>query len=139
MDTDNNVTRSREEEGFVMSKNNSTATIGQRVGQAIGLPSTKYGLAAGITYAVMTSPVAAWAEETQAGSTFNSIRDTISTGLQAVGAAMVVFGAVTIGMNVSGAAQGNGGAISSGIATMVGGAVIAIAATLFKTSVNLAI
>lgn len=122
-----------------MKRNTNTVTVSQRIGQAFGLPSTKYGLAAGITYAIMTSPVAAWADETKAQSTFNSIRDTISTGLQAVGAAMVVFGAVTIGMNVSGAAQGNGGAISSGIATMVGGAVIAMAATLFKSQVSLAI
>lgn len=128
MNTDNNVTRSREQKGFFMSENSNTATFGQRV----GLPSTKYGLAAGVTYAVMTSPVVAWAAETQAASTFESIKNVISTGLQAVGAAMVVFGAVTIGMNVSGAAQGNGGAISSGIATMVGGAVIAVAATFFK-------
>lgn len=116
-----------------MSDNSNTAAIGQRIGQAIGLPSTKYGLAAGITYAIMASPVAAMAADTtQAASTFDSIKNVISTGLQAVGAAMVVFGAVTIGMNVSGAAQGNGGAISSGIATMVGGAVIAVAATFFK-------
>lgn len=115
-----------------MNENSNTAALGQRVGQAVGLPSTKYGLAAGVTYAVMTSPVVAWADGTQAASTFDSIKNVISTGLQAVGAAMVVFGAVTIGMNVSGAAQGNGGAISSGIATMVGGAVIAVAATFFK-------
>lgn len=120
-------------------KQNANTSLGQRAGALAALPSTKYGLGAAIAYAVMTSPVAAWAEQTQAASTFNSIRDTISTGLQAVGAAMVVFGAVTIGMNVSGAAQGNGGAISSGIATMVGGAVIAFAATLFKTQVSLSI
>ena len=78
-------------------------------------------------------PVPALAADGNATSTFNSVKDLISTGLEVVGGGMVVFGAVTVGMNVSGAAQGNGGAIGAGIATMVGGAVIAVAGGYFST------
>lgn len=117
-----------------MNEKNNTLTAPDRLRGLAGLPSTKYGLAAAATYAIMSSPVVALAEESnQASDAFNQIKNTISSGLTAIGAAMVVFGAVTIGMNVSGAAQGNGGAISSGIATMVGGAVIAAASILFKS------
>lgn len=80
----------------------------------------------------LTLPVPAFAAS-NATSTFNDVKSLISTGLQVVGGGMVVFGAVTVGMNVSGAAQGNGGAIGAGIATMVGGAVIAVAGTYFST------
>lgn len=115
-----------------MTKNNATAVLTRRGPLPKSLPGAKYGLGAAAAYAVMSSPVAAWAEEVQATTTFDSIKEVIAGGLQAVGAAMVVFGAVTVGMNVSGAAQGNGGAVSAGISTMVGGALVAVAATLFR-------
>lgn len=66
-----------------------------------------------------------------AASILSNIKGLLSGGVSFLGAAMVVFGAVTIGINVHGAAQGNGGAISSGVAMVIGGVIIAAAAIYF--------
>lgn len=52
-------------------------------------------------------------------------------GVGFLGAAMIVFGMIVIGINVHGTAQGNGGAISSGVAILIGGAIITAAAIYF--------
>lgn len=85
--------------------------------------------AAAAGFAALSAPT--FAVAANATETFDAVKGLISNGLGVIGGAMVVFGAVTVGLNVSGAAQGNGGAIGAGIATMVGGAVIAAAAIYF--------
>ncbi len=91
-----------------------------------------YGLAAAVTVGVCGTmlPTVALADN-QAPAILESIKGMLSGGLAFVGGAMVVFGGVTIGINVHGSAQGNGGAIASGVAVLVGGAIVAAAATYF--------
>lgn len=54
-------------------------------------------------------------------------------GIGFLGAAMVVWGAVTIGINVHNGASGNGSAIASGVGILVGGVIISAAAVYFGT------
>lgn len=54
-------------------------------------------------------------------------------GVGFLGAAMVVWGAVTIGINVHNGASGNGSAIASGVGILVGGVIISAAAIYFGT------
>lgn len=86
-----------------------------------------YGAAAAVTcgLSALTIPVPAYAD-----SALSNVAGLLQNGLTFLGGAMVVFGAVTIGINVSGTAQGNGGAIASGVATAIGGAII-VAASLY--------
>lgn len=86
-----------------------------------------YGAAAAVTCALsaLTVPVPAYAD-----TALSNVAGLLQNGLTFLGGAMVVFGAVTIGINVSGTAQGNGGAIASGVATAIGGAII-VAASLY--------
>lgn len=60
-----------------------------------------------------------------------NLMNLLKGGIGFLGAAMIVFGAVVIGINVHGTAQGNGGAISSGVAILIGGCIIAAAAVYF--------
>lgn len=68
-----------------------------------------------------------------AGSILDSIKNLMKGGLGFVGAAMVVFGGVTIGINVHNGSSGNGAAIASGVATLVGGVIVSAAAFYFGT------
>lgn len=62
-----------------------------------------------------------------------AIRGLLAGGCGFLGAAMIVFGAISIGTNVSGGAAGNGAAIAQGVATLIGGVIIAAAAVYFGT------
>ena len=61
-----------------------------------------------------------------------NILSLISGGIQFLGCAMIVWGLVSIGINVQNGASGNGSAISQGIAMVVGGAVITAAGVYFS-------
>lgn len=61
------------------------------------------------------------------------IKNMLQGGMTFLGGAMIVFGGITIGINVHGTAQGNGGAISSGVAILIGGAIIMASAIYFGT------
>lgn len=92
-----------------------------------------YAAAAGVTTLVMGTLAPELALADNAQGILSKITDLLKNGLMFVGGAMVVFGAVTIGINVHGSAQGNGGAIASGVAVLVGGAIVAAAAAYFGT------
>lgn len=62
----------------------------------------------------------------------NMVKVLLSGGVGFLGAGMIIFGAVSIGTNVSGGAAGNGAAIAQGVATLVGGVIIAAAAVYFN-------
>lgn len=91
-----------------------------------------YAISARVTVAL-----AAWAlanpafAETQAYQALNTIKNMLSGGMTFLGGAMSVFGAVTIGINVHNGASGNGSAIATGVATLIGGVVIAAAGVYF--------
>lgn len=87
-----------------------------------------YGAAAAVTcgLSALTVPQPAYAN-----NALSNVTGLLQNGLTFLGGAMVVFGAVTIGINVSGTAQGNGGAIASGVATAIGGAIIVAASVYF--------
>ena len=55
----------------------------------------------------------------------------LTGGVGFLGGAMVVWGAVTIGINVHNGASGNGSAIASGVGVLVGGVIISAAAIYF--------
>ena len=86
-----------------------------------------------ITASVMgvTTPELALADS--GASMLTNIKTLLQGGIGFLGAAMIVFGAVTIGINVHGSAQGNGGAIASGVAVLIGGAIVSAAALYFGT------
>ena len=67
-----------------------------------------------------------------AASMLTQILSLISGGIQFLGCAMIVWGLVSIGINVQNGASGNGSAISQGIAMVVGGAVITAAGVYFS-------
>ena len=46
---------------------------------------------------------------------------------------MVVWGGVTIGINVHNGASGNGAAIAAGVGTLIGGVIVSAAALYFGT------
>ena len=54
-------------------------------------------------------------------------------GIQMLGAIMVVWGGVTIGINVHNGASGNGAAIAAGVGTLIGGVIVSAAALYFGT------
>lgn len=68
-----------------------------------------------------------------AGEILNKVKDLLRGGIGFLGAAMVVWGAVTIGINVHNGASGNGSAIASGVAVLIGGVIISAAAVYFGT------
>lgn len=90
-----------------------------------------YGLAAAVTVGVCGTLLPQVAMAESASNILDQIKSLLQGGLAFVGGAMVVFGGVTIGINVHGSAQGNGGAIASGVAVLVGGAIVAAAAMYF--------
>lgn len=90
-----------------------------------------YGLAAAVTVGVCGTMLPTVALADNAAGILENIKTMLQGGLAFVGGAMVVFGGVTIGINVHGSAQGNGGAIASGVAVLVGGAIVAAAAMYF--------
>lgn len=61
-----------------------------------------------------------------------AIRSLLAGGCGFLGAGMIIFGAISIGTNVSGGAAGNGAAIAQGVATLVGGVIICAAAVYFN-------
>lgn len=75
--------------------------------------------------------LAAGQQSQNAGDILENIKNLMKGGLGFVGAAMVVFGGVTIGINVHNGASGNGAAIASGVATLVGGVIVSAAAFYF--------
>lgn len=89
--------------------------------------------AAAVTAWVMTVLLPELGLADNAAGILGNIKGLLQGGLGFVGGAMVVFGAVTVGINVHGSAQGNGGAIASGVAVIVGGAIVAAAAVYFGT------
>lgn len=68
-----------------------------------------------------------------AGGILNSIKNLLKGGIQMLGAFMVVWGGVTIGVNVHNGASGNGAAIAAGVGTLIGGVIISAAALYFGT------
>lgn len=95
---------------------------------------------AAVAATIMTSVVLpaisatpAWAAEgkTDAPALLGNMRDLLSGGISMIGAIMVIFGAVSIGVNVHNGAQGNGSAIATGVATLIGGVIIAAAGVYF--------
>lgn len=61
----------------------------------------------------------------------NNITNLLKGGITFLGAAMIIWGAVSIGINVHNGASGNGAAIASGVGTLVGGVIITAAAVYF--------
>ena len=63
--------------------------------------------------------------------------DAVDGSLQGIiqmrGAIMVVWGGVTIGINVHNGASGNGAAIAAGVGTLIGGVIVSAAALYFGT------
>ena len=92
-----------------------------------------YSAAAAVTAFVVTTLLPELGLADNAAGILGNIKGLLQGGLGFVGGAMVVFGAVTVGINVHGSAQGNGGAIASGVAVIVGGAIVAAAAIYFGT------
>ena len=88
-------------------------------------------LAATAALAVTLVPAPAYAS---GGMSAKSLVDTllslVSNGAILIGLIVAVFGGISVGTNVAGATQGNGGAISSGVAMIVGGLIVAAAGAL---------
>lgn len=70
---------------------------------------------------------------TTGSAVLSKVVSLLQGGIAFLGAAMIVWGAVTIGINVHNGASGNGSAIASGVGIVVGGAIIAAAAAYFAT------
>lgn len=87
---------------------------------------------AGIATTALLTPTPALAA-TEAGNLLNTLKGLLAGGGGFLGGGMVLFGAITIGTNVSGASQGNGAAISSGVAMVIGGVIIAAASFYFSS------
>lgn len=84
---------------------------------------------AAISVAIATNPTLAWA--TDASNILDKVKNLLSGGVGMLGAAMVVFGAVNIGTNVGGNGGVDGSRIAGGVATLIGGVIIAAAALYF--------
>lgn len=70
----------------------------------------------------------------QSGSSMlTTIKNLLVGGCGFMGGGLIVFGAISLGMNIHNGASGNGAAIGSAVATIVGGAVICAAAVYFGT------
>lgn len=82
--------------------------------------------------AMAANPAVAMAA-TDASNILDKVKGLLAGGVGMLGAGMVVFGAVSIGTNLHNGAQGNGAAIAGGVATLVGGVIIAAAAVFFGT------
>ncbi len=65
------------------------------------------------------------------GDLLKNVADLLKGGVSFLGAAMVIFGAITIGVNVHNGASGNGSAIASGVGVLIGGVIISAAAIYF--------
>ena len=65
-----------------------------------------------------------------AGGILGNITSLLKGGIQMLGAIMVVWGGVTIGIN---GASGNGAAIAAGVGTLIGGVIVSAAALYFGT------
>lgn len=68
-----------------------------------------------------------------AGGILGNIAGLLKGGIQMLGAIMVVWGGVTIGINVHNGASGNGAAIAAGVGTLIGGVIVSAAALYFGT------
>ncbi len=70
----------------------------------------------------------------QSGSSMlTTIKSLLTGGCGFLGGGLIVFGAISLGMNIHNGASGNGAAIGSAVGTIVGGAVICAAAVYFNT------
>ena len=81
-------------------------------------------------YALATAMMPVLAD-TNAADILEKVKGLLTGGIGFLGAAMVVWGAVTIGINVHNGASGNGSAIASGVGVLVGGVIISAAAAYF--------
>ncbi|MCL2322245.1 MAG: hypothetical protein FWC47_09100 [Oscillospiraceae bacterium] len=62
-----------------------------------------------------------------------AIMQLLAKGIQFLGAAMIVWGAVNLGLTLKDGMQGGGGQLSGAIAMIAGGAIIVAAAVYFQT------
>lgn len=83
------------------------------------------------TVAAMMATRAAMIPVDTGSEILTKVINLLKGGVGFLGAAMVVWGAVTIGINVHNGASGNGSAIASGVGILVGGVVISAAAVYF--------
>lgn len=90
----------------------------------------RYALAASATTMALTYATPAFAAD--AADILGKVKSLLAGGVGMLGAGMVVFGAVGVGTNIHNGAQGNGSAIAGGVATIVGGVIIAAAALFFN-------
>lgn len=108
-----------------MTTTNDTMELIERV----RLTPYQAASSATVAYVGFCAAHPAFAED--AAGILGKTKNLLSGGLGFVGAAMVVFGGITIGINVHNGASGNGAAIASGVATLVGGVIVAAAAAAF--------
>lgn len=73
------------------------------------------------------------AATTSGSDMLSKIKGLLSGGCGFLGGGLIVFGAISLGMNVHNGASGNGAAIGSAVATIVGGAIIVAAAVYFNS------
>lgn len=91
-----------------------------------------YAISARATVALVSWLAANPAFADDAQTVLDRIKDMLSGGMTFLGGAMAVFGAITIGINVHNGASGNGSAIATGVATLIGGVIIAAAGIYFQ-------
>ncbi len=87
---------------------------------------------ASLFLAALAAPEAALAA-VDAQATFNSFMATLATAIHIIGGGMVIFGLVSLGMNLFGTASGNGASLGSAIGWMVGGVLIFVAGSIAAT------
>lgn len=85
------------------------------------------------TVATLMGPSGPMVQVDTGSEILNQVINLLKGGIGFLGAAMVVWGAVTIGINVHNGASGNGSAIASGVGILVGGVIISAAAVYFGT------
>ncbi|MDO4596685.1 MAG: hypothetical protein Q4B30_06965 [Coriobacteriaceae bacterium] len=65
-------------------------------------------------------------------ATLQKVVDMLSGGITFLGGGMIVWGAISVGVNIREGSSGNGSAVASSVGMIVGGAVIIAAAVFFK-------
>lgn len=66
-------------------------------------------------------------------ATLQKVVNMLSGGITFLGGGMIVWGAISVGVNVREGSSGNGSAVASSVGMIVGGAVIIAAAMLFRS------
>lgn len=113
-----------------MTKRATSKTLPERLKAAASNVRAR-AVVASATLAVALTPTVALAENLSAQGMVDKMLDLISKGAILIGLVVAGFGGISVGTNVAGATQGNGGAISSGVAMIVGGLVVAAVGALF--------